>query len=202
MSIGQTRAGLHRWQPGPNQRDPRSDAASAMELLRRPWVRQHAAGCGGRDVTRVVGDTGFEPVTSSVSRKRATAAPIAPGQALSCCVSRWVRDLNPCRRICSPLPRLSANPPWRFGRPRGQYRLRADDEARTRDLNLGKVALYQLSYVRLRLPVTGGAKRTIADAHATANSGQPQAWRGVCAPRLGACACGSTAPSWTIPARQ
>ncbi len=27
---------------------------------------------------RVVGDTGFEPVTSSVSRKRATAAPIAP----------------------------------------------------------------------------------------------------------------------------
>jgi hypothetical protein len=26
----------------------------------------------------------------------------------------------------------------------------ADDEARTRDLNLGKVALYQLSYVRLR----------------------------------------------------
>ena len=29
---------------------------------------------------------------------------------------------------------------------------RADDEARTRDLNLGKVALYQLSYVRLLLP--------------------------------------------------
>ena len=29
---------------------------------------------------------------------------------------------------------------------------RADDEARTRDLNLGKVALYQLSYVRLQLP--------------------------------------------------
>src|SRR6478672_13029176 len=27
----------------------------------------------------LVGDTGFEPVTSSVSRKRATAAPIAPG---------------------------------------------------------------------------------------------------------------------------
>ena len=30
--------------------------------------------------------------------------------------------------------------------------LRADDEARTRDLNLGKVALYQLSYVRLQPP--------------------------------------------------
>jgi hypothetical protein len=52
--------------------------------------------------------------------------------------------LNPCTRICSPLPRLSANPP-RMGRDP----LRADDEARTRDLNLGKVALYQLSYVRL-----------------------------------------------------
>jgi hypothetical protein len=29
-----------------------------------------------------VGDTGFEPVTSSVSRKRATAAPIARVQLL------------------------------------------------------------------------------------------------------------------------
>ena len=50
----------------------------------------------------MVGDTGIEPVTSSVSGKRAPAAPIA----------------------------------------------RADDGARTRDLNLGKVALYQLSYIR------------------------------------------------------
>ena len=95
----------------------------------------------------MVGDTGFEPVTSSVSRKRATTAPIArddprshPDQGVE--QSRWRRDLNPCRRICSPLPRLSATPPRRL-RP-----LRADDEARTRDLNLGKVALYQLSYVR------------------------------------------------------
>ena len=35
--------------------------------------------------------------------------------------------------------------------------LRADDEARTRDLNLGKVALYQLSYVRLLQPTAGTA---------------------------------------------
>ena len=44
--------------------------------------------------------------------------------------------------------------------------LRADDEARTRDLNLGKVALYQLSYVRLRLPFGAPnrrATRTLAD---------------------------------------
>jgi hypothetical protein len=51
--------------------------------------------------------------------------------------------------------------------------LRADDEARTRDLNLGKVALYQLSYVRL-LPgarrLSRNANRTIADAPDTTNS--------------------------------
>ena len=38
--------------------------------------------------------------------------------------------------------------------------IRADDEARTRDLNLGKVALYQLSYVRIasdRLPPIGAS---------------------------------------------
>lgn len=28
---------------------------------------------------------------------------------------RWRRDLNPCTRICSPLPRLSATPPARAG---------------------------------------------------------------------------------------
>jgi hypothetical protein len=83
----------------------------------------------------MVGDTGFEPVTSSVSGKRATAAPIARDYSF---VSRWVRDLNPCKRICSPLPRLSANPPLDgYGDP-----LRADNEIRTRDPHLGKVMLY------------------------------------------------------------
>src|SRR4029079_914885 len=49
--------------------------------------------------------------------------------------------------------------------------LRADDEARTRDLNLGKVALYQLSYVRLQLPgLPVGAIRTISDASPSTNS--------------------------------
>lgn len=32
----------------------------------------------------------------------------------------------------------------------GGYTLRADDRVRTGDLNLGKVALYQLSYIRAR----------------------------------------------------
>src|SRR5699024_6103733 len=57
-----------------------------------------------------VGDTGIEPVTSSVSGKRATAAPIARGGTARC-RRRWVRDSNPCTRLCRPLPRLSANPP-------------------------------------------------------------------------------------------
>jgi hypothetical protein len=133
----------------------------------------------------LVGDTGFEPVTSSVSRKRATAAPIARVLICGGTAGRWVRDLNPCTRICSPLPRLSANPPWRhspkevFGWERP---LRADDEARTRDLNLGKVALYQLSYVRLRSdPVSRSAcVRTVADAPGRAKSTPCRRVAGLC----------------------
>jgi hypothetical protein len=45
------------------------------------------------------------------------------------------------RRPCSPRPRLALVSRIRLKR--------ADDEARTRDLNLGKVALYQLSYIRV-----------------------------------------------------
>ncbi|AKZ56648.1 hypothetical protein SAM23877_3603 [Streptomyces ambofaciens ATCC 23877] len=42
---------------------------------------------------------------------------------------------------------------------------RADDEARTRDLNLGKVALYQLSYVRIApdRPSPIGASTSLPD---------------------------------------
>ena len=58
-----------------------------------------------------VDDTGIEPVTSSVSGKRATAAPIVQGNLLG--FSRWRRDSNPCTRLCRPLPRLSATPPLR-----------------------------------------------------------------------------------------
>src|SRR5690606_17379069 len=61
----------------------------------------------------MVGGTGIEPATSSVSGKRATAAPTARGLALSlfCPEVRWRRDSNPCGRLCRPLPRLSATPP-------------------------------------------------------------------------------------------
>ena len=111
----------------------------------------------------MVGDTGIEPVTSSVSGKRATAAPIAldrrpPGRPSSMVgrAPRWRRDSNPRRRLCRPLPNHSATPPG--PRPHGQGRrsrhgtcrfLRADDGSRTRDIHHGKVVLYQLSYVRM-----------------------------------------------------
>ena len=59
--------------------------------------------------------------------------------------------MNPCRGICSPLPRLSAIRPKtnavHFLRERRTV-LRADDRVRTGDLNLGKVPRYQLRYVR------------------------------------------------------
>ncbi len=45
----------------------------------------------------------------------------------------------------------------------GAFLYGADDEARTRDLNLGKVALYQLSYVRLSGAEARGAGTTIAN---------------------------------------
>ena len=48
--------------------------------------------------------------------------------------------MNPCGRICSPEPRLSAIRP---------FFLRADDRVRTGDLNLGKVPRYQLRYIRV-----------------------------------------------------
>ena len=43
---------------------------------------------------------------------------------------------------------MSETPGWAGG-----LEGRADDEIRTRDIDLGKVALYQLSYIRMPVPV-------------------------------------------------
>ena len=73
--------------------------------------------------------------------------------------------MNPCTRICSPLPRLSATPPSGINPSVGVERLlRADDEIRTRDPHLGKVMLYQLSHVRM-LRLTG-ARNNLAHIQA------------------------------------
>ncbi len=87
-------------------------------------------------------------------------------------VWRRDRESNPARRICNPLHNRFAIAPRRSfwhtatGVRRGRCSSRneegkpsfpscvepgAGDESRTRDLNLGKVALYQLSYSRVSL---------------------------------------------------
>jgi hypothetical protein len=106
-----------------------------------------------------VGDTGIEPVTSSVSGKRATAAPIAQTSLGYNQEARWRRDSNPCRRLCRPLPRLSATPPcWYLTSVLLHFR--ADDEIRTRDPHLGKVMRYHCATSALHL---FGAGSTLAD---------------------------------------
>ncbi len=54
---------------------------------------------------------------------------------------------------------------------------RADDEARTRDLNLGKVALYQLSYVRLLTPVARPNEQNHTETISTLQFEVRRAWR-------------------------
>ncbi len=74
-----------------------------------------------------------------------------------------------------------------LGQPTAEaVHLRADDEARTRDLNLGKVALYQLSYVRL-LPfgpsrAVLATSRTVADPPQAAKSGSATARTALASP--------------------
>ena len=46
-------------------------------LVRTPKAATDGVRDGLGDISNLVGDTGIEPVTSSVSGKRATAAPIA-----------------------------------------------------------------------------------------------------------------------------
>ena len=74
---------------------------------------------------------------------------------------RWVRDSNPCIRLCRPLPRLSANPPCSHRNRVGVRIQRADDGTRTRDPHLGKVMLYQLSHIRVRTACAAGVPPAI-----------------------------------------
>src|ERR1700688_4244166 len=63
----------------------------------------------------------------------------------------------------------------------------AGDEARTRDLNLGKVALYQLSYSRMVLHCAASHRLTIADdlliwSGRRGSNSRPQPWQGCALP--------------------
>ena len=109
--------------------------------MRHCIARRGRGGTAWRPV--VVRDTGIEPVTSSVSGKRATAAPIARA------VLRGGDGIR--TRVYGFAGRcLASRPLHRSSRATGGPvpRLRADDGIRTRDPHLGKVMLYQLSHVR------------------------------------------------------
>ena len=94
-----------------------------------------------------MGATGFEPVTSSASRKRSSPELSAPVPMHA----RRRPESNRCSSFCRAVPNHSATSPYtcagRFDPVRPG--LGAEDGTRTRDLNLGKVALYQLSYFRV-----------------------------------------------------
>ena len=107
-----------------------------------------------------VGDIGIEPMTPSVSGKYATTAPTARVMLLQAnffvclrggyesrtrlygfagrCLTAWLTHRKVCQLIGP----------------------RADNGTRTRGLNLGKVALYQLSYVRMCLTRFSPAQST------------------------------------------
>ena len=100
-------------------------------------------------------DTGIEPVTPSMSRKCATAAPI-DRMPLKTDLKLEVETgfepvvLQLCRLLlwaAQPLHHSNQEP--RSSITWGLRPLRADDEIRTRDPNLGKVVLYQLSHIRV-----------------------------------------------------
>ncbi|MEN9751881.1 MAG: hypothetical protein RLZZ600_928 [Actinomycetota bacterium] len=94
-----------------------------------------------------MGDTGFEPVTSSVSGKRATAAPIARFRDQDPRVSVEVdTGFEPVwtalQAAASPLGQSTVRDYSHLLSAVRQDHTRADDEIRTRDPNLGKVMRY------------------------------------------------------------
>ena len=101
--------------------------------------------------TNVVGDTGIEPVTSSVSGKRATAAPIAPGHCIDPGTAHHEVEMGfeptytALQAAASPLGHSTVRHQFLAdarGQPARSVCLRADDGIRTRDPHLGKVMLY------------------------------------------------------------
>ena len=102
--------------------------------------------------------------------------------------SRWVRDLNPCTRICSPLPRLSANPP-RMGPPRPSPSGRRGSNSRPQPWQ-GCALPTELRPPATTIPggkpTTGSAGETVADAPGAAKSAQHGVRRVTDLPETGA----------------
>src|SRR5215213_5579217 len=100
----------------------------------------------GQGLGEMVGDTGIEPVTSSVSRKRSPTELIARGGGGN--RTRVQGFAGPClNHSATPPEDRQTGSDWRPGED--PYFLRADDGIRTRDPHLGKVMRYQLRYVRV-----------------------------------------------------
>ena len=98
----------------------------------------------------LVGDTGIEPVTSSVSGKRSPAELIALGGS----ILEVETGIEP---VCTALQAVAS--PLGHTANQGRVGLRADDGIRTRDPHLGKVMRYQLRYIRAqRTRSSPGAK--------------------------------------------
>ncbi len=139
---------------GSNQRENFRADAKRSQFSRGHWGRARYCAQQKRPPRRgglAVRDTGIEPVTSSVSGKRATAAPIAPIQAYEI-VSEVATGFEPVytalQAAASPLGHATAVVvDTTSGRENSATR--ADDETRTRDPHLGKVMRYQLRYIRI-----------------------------------------------------
>jgi hypothetical protein len=77
----------------------------------------------------------------------------SPGNGVDGAAELWRRvpESNRAKRICNPLHNRFANAPCAKKREAraSLFETGAGKESRTLDLNLGKVALYQLSYARI-----------------------------------------------------
>jgi hypothetical protein len=85
--------------------------------VRKEWLRCADASATMRDIS-LVGARGFEPLTSSASRKR---SPPELSARYEVCTTRRGPELNRCTGLCRPLPNHSATPPnERPGRSRAR----------------------------------------------------------------------------------
>ena len=97
-----------------------------------------------------MGDSGFEPLTSSASRKRSPPELIAPmcTPLLGSVPRGGTRNRTGVQGFADPC--LTTRPCRQRRRFAPQTAARAEDGIRTRDPHHGKVMLYQLSYFRVR----------------------------------------------------